>query len=393
MKGHVRKRGDVWYVKLELDRDPVTNKRRQKWYSGFTSKKAAESELTKLLHQMQTGSYVEPSRLTVADYLRKWLADYAKLNVSAKTFERYEQIVNNDLVPEIGGIALAKLQPLQIQGMYSKQLASGRKKGAGGLSPQTVLHHHRVLRKALAQAVRWNLVVSNPADRVEPPRVAVEEVQPIDEMAAAWLIEVAQGTRIHIPITLAVFTGMRRGEILGLRWADIELEAGYLHVRRSIEETKAGVAFKEPKSRKGRRIVSLTPTVTATLAAHREQQERRRQILGAGYETGDLVCCQDDGRIWKPSAFDSSYRQLLKRRKLTGPTFHALRHSHASHLLRSGVDPKVISERLGHSKVAFTLDKYVHLMPGMQEAAAQKIEDAMATARTRIAGRLNALPN
>jgi len=358
MKGHVKKRGSVWYVKIELERDPVTNKRRQKWYSGFETKKAAEAELAKLLHQIQTGAFAEPSRLTVAEYLRKWLADYAKPNVSGKTYERYEQIVEKDLIPGVGALALSKLQPLHVQRMYSDQLTSGRKRG-GGLSAQTVLHHHRVLRKALAQAVRWNLIVANPADRVEPPRVRAEEVKPIDEVSAAWLIEVAQGTRLYLPILLAVFTGMRRGEILALRWQDVEFDAGYLHVRRAVEETKAGVTFKEPKSRKGRRMVSLTPTVTEALRFQRTVQEDRRKILGPAYLGGDLVCCREDGSIWKPAAFDSAYRQLLKRRKLDGPTFHALRHSHASHLLRSGVDPKVISERLGHSKVAFTLDKYV----------------------------------
>jgi integrase len=320
----------------------------------------------------------------VAEYLRKWLSDYAKPNVSGKTFERYEGIVEKDLIPGIGSLAIGKLQPLHIQGLYSEQLLNGRKRG-GGLSPQTVLHHHRVLRKALAQAVRWNLIVANPADRVEPPRVRTEEVQPIDEVAAAWLIEVSQGTRLYLPIILAVFTGMRRGEILALRWQDIELDAGYLQVRRTVEETKTAVTFKEPKSRKGRRMISLTPTVVEALRGQRTEQEQRRSFLGAAYLDTDLVCCREDGELWKPAAFDSAYRQLLKRRKLDGPTFHGLRHSHASHLLRSGVDPKVISERLGHSKVAFTLDKYVHLLPGMQEEAARRIEDAMTRAKLKIA--------
>jgi len=223
MTGHIRKRGSKWSITLELPRDPVTQKRRQKWYSGFATRKAAQAELAKLLHQMQTGAYVEPSRLTVADYLRRWLADYARPNVSGKTFERYQQIVENNLIPGLGSIVLHRLQPLQIQALYSEQLRSGRKDGAGGLSAQTVLHHHRVLRKALAQAVRWNLLAANPADRVEPPRAQAKEVEPIDEVRAAWLIEVAQGTRLHIPILLAVFTGMRRGEILALRWQDIDL--------------------------------------------------------------------------------------------------------------------------------------------------------------------------
>jgi integrase len=310
---------------------------------------------------------------------------YARTKVSGKTFERYKQIVENDLIPGIGSINLHKLQPLQIENLYAEQRKSGRKNGKGGLSEQTILHHHRVLRKALAQAVRWNLLVANPADRVNPPRVRDTEVKPIDEMQCAWLIEVAQGTRLYIPIMLAVYTGLRRGEILALRWLDVDLEAGYADVRRALEYTKErGLVFKEPKSRRGRRRVSLSGALVTALVQHKAHQEELKAKLGQAYQDNGLVVCVEDGTIWKPPAFDSSYRQLIIRRKLNGLTFHALRHSHASHLLRAGVDAKVISERLGHSKVSFTLDQYVHLLPGMQEEAASKIDAAMNSATLKI---------
>ncbi len=154
---------------------------------------------------------------------------------------------------------------------------------------------------------------------------------------------------------------------------------------RSLEFTKPAVCvFKEPKSRRGRRFISLSPTLIAALAKHKAKQENLKRQFGPGYQDGDLVACVEDGSIWKPPAFDSSYRQLLKRRKLDGPTFHALRHSHASHLLRSGVSARLISERLGHSKVSFTLERYTHMLPGMQEEAAAKIEEAMNSAREKL---------
>ncbi len=225
----------------------------------------------------------------------------------------------------------------------------------------------------------------NPADRVEPPRANPKEIVPIDEVRAAWLIEMSQGTRVYLAIVLAIFTGMRRGEILALQWGDVDLEMGYLLVRRALEFTKAnGCVFKEPKSRRGRRKISLPAFVVAALKEHAMKQADYKRSLGPAYQQHDLVVCREDGAIWSPPAFDSSYRQLLKRRKLDGPTFHGLRHSHASHLLRSGVSPKVISERLGHSKVSFTMDQYVHLLPGMQEEAAIKIDAAMKTAREKI---------
>jgi integrase len=199
----------------------------------------------------------------------------------------------------------------------------------------------------------------------------------IDEARSAWLIDAAAGTRLHLPILFAITTGLRRGEILALRWTDVDLENGYLTVNRAIEETKTGVTFKEPKSRRGRRRVSLPPILTDHLETHRAEQDKRRKALGSAYHGCGLICCVEDGSLWKPGAFTSAYRALLKRRKIENIPFHSLRHSHASQLLRAGISPKVISERLGHSKVGFTLDVYSHLLPGMQEEAAQKVDAAL----------------
>ncbi len=163
------------------------------------------------------------------------------------------------------------------------------------------------------------------------------------------------------------------GEILALRWRDIELAHGFLAVRRSLEETSDGVAFKSTKNKRSRQI-SMPSILVEALQAHRELQLQLAKALGAAYVDNDLVCCVDDGTIWKPSAFTSAYRALLHRRNIHNIRFHDLRHSHASQLLRAGVNPKVISERLGHSKVGFTLDVYSHLLPGMQEEAAARVD-------------------
>jgi len=378
MKGYLEKRSkDSWTIVLSLGRDPVTGKKRQKWITVEGNKRRAERELTRLVNELNTGAYVDPAKFTVGEYLAKWLQDYALVNVAGKTFERYTSIVKHQLGPALGSLPLAKLQPLHIQGAYSQMLQGGRKDGReGGLSAQTVLHHHRILRQALQQAVRWQLLARNPADAVEPPRPEQKEMRAYDETATAWLIDASQGTRLYIPVLLAVSAGMRRGEILAVRWRETNLISGAVSVCRSLEQTKiGGLKFKDTKSRHGRRPVSLPEITVEALRQHKAAQDELRRLLGSDYQDNDLVCCRGDGTIWPPNAFTSAFRDLLRRRGIAPMRFHDLRHSHASQLLRAGISPKVISERLGHSKTSFTLDVYSHLLPGMQEEAA-RVTDA-----------------
>lgn len=252
-----------------------------------------------------------------------------------------------------------------------------------GLSPQTVLHHHRVLREALGRAVKWQLLIRNPADAVEPPKAARREMRAISEAETAWLLEVAQGTRFYVPVLLAVTTGMRRGEFLALQWGDCDLSAGTVSVQRSIEQTNSGLRYKSPKGRKGRRIVLLQLAVDA-LREHQRLQVQQKQALGEAYQNGDRVFAREDGSMWPPDSFTADFARLAKKAGLQGVRLHDLRHSHATQLLSSGVHPKVVSERLGHSTVGITLDVYSHVLPGIQEDAARKLDIAL---RAAIDGR------
>jgi integrase len=229
MTGSLKKRSQgSWSIVLYLGRDPVTGKKRQKWHTFVGNKKKAHAELTRLLYELNTGAYVEPTKLTLKDYLERWLSDYAKTNVSGKTYERYEEIIRKHLVPALGGTPLSNLRPLHIQGYYAHALQTGKKRGEAvtGLSAQTVLHHHRILREALGRAVKWQLLVRNPADAVEPPKPPRREMRAINEAQTAWLLEVARGTRLYVPVLLAVTSGMRRGEFLALRWPDVDFITG-----------------------------------------------------------------------------------------------------------------------------------------------------------------------
>jgi len=220
VRGQVRRRGSKWCVVVDVGRD-ANGTRQQRWHSGFKTRKAAEDELPKIVGAITGGTYVEPTKLTVSAYLARWLADYAKPKVGAKTYQRYEEMVRTHLAPALGGHPLAKLQPLHVQAYYSDALRAGRKdKRGGGLSPQTVLHHHRLLRKALQQAVRWQFVARNVADAVEPPSVVRKEMRALDEGQAMALLEAAKGGPYELPVTLAVTVGLRRGEIYGLQWGE-----------------------------------------------------------------------------------------------------------------------------------------------------------------------------
>ena len=223
MKGHIRRRGHrSWAVVLDVGRDP-SGKRRQRWHTVNGTKRDAERALTQLVHSLNTGGYVEPSKITVKEFLTRWLADYAHPKTSGKTYERYAQIVHSNLIPSLGHHALMKLQPLHIQEFYSQALGSGRRDGKGGLSPQTVLHFHRVLHQALGQAVRWQLLARNPAEAVEPPRPQHREMTVLSEVDTIELLNAAENSRLKIPLVLAVTTGMRRGEIAALAWREVDL--------------------------------------------------------------------------------------------------------------------------------------------------------------------------
>lgn len=374
MKGSLIQRGTAWYAVVDLPRGP-DGKRRQKWHKlGARTKREAQQELAKLVADLARGTYVEPTRLTVAEYLERWLADYAKPNVAPKTFERYEGIVRNHLIPALGSVPLARLQPLHIQEYYSRALQSGRlDRRPGNLSPTTVLHHHRVLKEALGQAVKWQVIPRNPADAVEPPRPAAKELRVLTAEQVDRLLEVAKGTPLSMAILLAVATGMRRGEILALRWQDVDLEAGTISVRRALEQTKAGLRFKEPKTAGSRRVVVLPAFAVEALRRHRVVQAEQRLRAGPAWEDHDLVVTTATGRPLVNN-LRRDFRALLASAGLPPVRFHDLRHSHATWLLAQGVHPKVVSERLGHSQVGITLNIYSHVLPAMQREAAEKLD-------------------
>jgi integrase len=380
MRGSIQKRGKgSWRLVFDLDRDH-TGKRRQKVVTFQGTKREADAELSRILAEIKNGGFVDPGSVTVREYLERWLKHVAT-KTATKTHERYSEIVRLGLTPYLGQVKLAKLSPIHIQSAYAEALKSGRKKGDGGLSPRTVLHYHRILSQALKQAVKWQLLARNPADAVEPPRPKHKEMVALDEGQTAALIEHAEGTPLYMPILLAVTTGMRRGEVLALRWSDIDLDQRIVSINRTLEKSReGGLRFKRPKTAKSRRTISLAEITASALRQHRVEQAKLLLRLGVGWDDDGLVCIKSPGQPINPNTLTSGFASFIASGDLPKVRFHDLRHTHATHLLRAGVHPKIAQERLGHATIAVTLDLYSHVMPGMQEDAARKVDRALKTA-------------
>jgi integrase len=261
VKGHIRERSPGhWAIVLEM-RDPEGGKRKRKWQSFTGTKREAQIECARLISDLSGGAYIEPTRTSVREFLDRWL-DHMKGQLTPRSHERYAELVHKNLVPLIGSVSLIKLLPATISQAYAKALKSGRRDGKGGLSPLTVQYMHRILRHALQHAIRWQLLVRNPADAVKPPKAQRKQMKALDADGTAVIIEAARDTNLFVPILLGVLCGMRRGEITALRWRSIDLERGQLSIVASTEQTRDGIREKCPKSGRGRTVAM--PSLSST---------------------------------------------------------------------------------------------------------------------------------
>jgi integrase len=316
------------------------------------------------------------NELDVGGYLRQWLA-HARGRVRAVTYEGYEALLRRHAMPRIGHLQLRELRPLHIQNLYGELLTgSGR---PGGLGAGTVLNLHLVLTQAFAQAVRWQLLNANPAAGAQPPRPRRPPRLLVDPPLLSALLASVAGTWLEAPAAIAAATGMRRGEILGLQWADLKADLTAVQVQRTLQPTRQGLVFEQPKTARSRRTVLLPAFLRPHLERRRAAQAARRAGATDWQEHG-LVIDRGDGRPLNPDTLSAGWARHLRRRQLPPVRFHDLRHAHATLMLAQGVHPKVVSERLGHASVGITLDTYSHVLPTLQQEAAAAF-DALFTER------------
>ncbi|MFA5890413.1 MAG: site-specific integrase [Actinomycetota bacterium] len=350
--------------------DSITGKRRRVFRTVRGTKADAERALTKLLREIDTGTDLDTERLTVAAYLDRWLP-HVQTRVRPRTFERYSGLVRGHIVPRIGGVKLSRLRAAHVQ-MIIDQMS------AAGLAPRSVIHCHRVLGQALRQAVRWQLIATNPAAAAQAPRPSRPDLAIPTPPELVALVKAAKGGPWEMPMLAAVSTGLRRGELLGLRWRDVDLDAARIRVSSSLQRAPGKGAtdlrFLDPKTPRARREIAAPPILVDALRRHRAAQAARRLLLGEAWQDLDVVFDAGDGRALDPDSFSNAFRRIAASAGLGRTRLHDVRHGYATALLVGGVHPKIASEALGHSSVAFTLDTYSHVVEGLQEKASEAIQ-------------------
>lgn len=379
----ITKRGNKsWRIKFEIGRDPVTGKRRTAYETFRGTKLEAKAQRAKRLTEVYEAQFVERSAKTVADYANHWITNVAPVNTSNKTRERYQELIAQHVIPRLGTIPLQKLDSNMIEAFYARLRTAGRKDGKGGLSPQTVLHVHRLLSQILSSAVFAKKLPHSPMLRVQtaPKAPREREIQILLDPEVVSLYRHLKGKPLYLPVVTAGSTGIRRGELLGLRWKDVDLAAGTLQVAQVVEQTKDAIGFKVPKTPRSRRTITLPATLVEHLRAHKVEQAAWRLKNGMGKDPDALVFPDWNGGVRDPRRFSKQFTAEVKAAKLPHVTFHGLRHTHITDLLRRGVPVHVVSARAGHANPTVTLNIYAHLLPGQQEAVATAIDGALRSA-------------
>ena len=369
-EGSITKREDGRYMARYTV--PTMNGPKRKTLYGKTRKEAADKLARAVAGQDGTLAF-DAGNLKTGEFLKRWLRDSVKDTVRPSTHQRYEQVVRLHIDPAFGAVKLKSLSPAHVQGLYREKLDYG-------LAPATVQKIHVVLHKALKQAVRWSLVPRNVAEAVIPPKPGKEEMHPLSADEAKSLFRAAREgeDRLEALYVLAVTTGMRQGELLGLKWEDVDLEREVLQVRRTLVKNGGRLSLGEPKTKKSRRTVHLTGRAVGALKRHRKVQAEERLALPGLWQNNGLVFATNIGTLINPTNLRRrSFAPLLEKAGLSQIRFHDLRHTAATLLFLEGVHPKFVQELLGHATIAITLDTYSHVQPSMGDRTAKAMEAAL----------------
>jgi len=370
MRGHIRKKGEhSWQITLDTSTGS-DGKRRRVYETVRSSRKSdAQRRLNELLVSLEKGVYAPPGRLTLAEHLDNWLTGYVRVNCSIRTLDAVQSIAEHHLIPALGNTQLKHLRPQAIQAYYGKACEH--------LSARTVHYHHRILKQSLKYAVRQGYLSRNPCELVDPPSPRKKPMRTLTPSELEVLLENASSNQFYPVIYTAVSTGLRQAELLGLMWRSLDLDYLSISVNQVLYKRRGVCQFNEPKTSHSRRRVSMTPKLALFLREYKLERERLYQQLGKELTLDSLVFANVEGKPLDPGVLTHNFARIAKRAGLENVRFHDLRHTFASLMFLRGAKPKVISEALGHSSVAFTMDVYSHIIEGMQEDAMALLDEVL----------------
>ncbi len=372
MAGQITKRGEnTWYVRIFLGRDA---KGKRKYFNKTIhgTKKDAQKYLTAKTREKDLGVFVEPASIPLNDFLDRWLSEIAQNKLRARTFDNYESLLNCHVRKILGAKRLSDIQAYEIQKLYNDMKKAN-------YSPKTIRHVHNVLSPVFKQAMKWKMLIQNPCDICELPRMEKPEMMYFTPEETTKFLDAAKDDKFYAVFLLAIETGMRPEEYLGLQWKDVDFENGAISVRRALVVKKGGgFIFTEPKTKKSRRSIPISKSAINALKNYRRNQLEEKLKLGADYENYDLVFASEIGTpLLHGNLLRRHFKPIRDKAGLPKIRLYDLRHTTATLLLSAGENPKVVSERLGHASIVLTLDTYSHVLPTMQKTATDKIEKLM----------------
>lgn len=378
MKGYFRKRGDKWSFTLDVGKDELSGKRKQKTMSGFKTKKEAEKACAELIAQVENDNYLDESGQLYSEYLLNYMETIAKHSIRATTYNLQFWMANKHIIPILGKLKLKNIKPSHLQSMYSEKINEG-------LRGSYIRTMHAIISKSLKKAVEWGLIKQNVASIVTPPRIEKAKTNTWTmEESTRFLGEIKSrktgNKKFYAVYILAIYCGLRKGEILGLTWADCDLTNGYISITQTLVKIRSELSLQQPKTKGSVRKIKISQLVIDTLLEHKNKQNEIKS-LNPDYQDHSLVIANWNGSPVDLSDINKDFKYGCTYAKVPTIRFHDLRHTHATLLLQLGENPKVVSERLGHADVSITLNTYSHVLPNMQESLVHNFELAMSKAK------------
>lgn len=373
-----------WRSVITLGVNADGSPKRKTFYSK-TQKEAIE-KLTHAVHAQQNKMCVESSKMKLAQWLPHWLDTYVVTQIRQSTRVSYDTFIQRHIIPMLGNVTLARLTAQRIQEFYNHKLEKGRLDGKGGISPKTLRNLHNMLHKSLEQAVRLQLIPVNPCDAVCLPPRQKRDVRYLSVDEQKRLQDAVRDERLGCTVILDLFTGLRLGELLGLKWENIDLNAGYLRVCQTVNRlksfdsaasTKTQIVVGEPKTKSSKRTISLLDHVVVLLQEHKTRQDAEKEQSFGAYQDNGFVFCNELGQPLDPRSFADFFKRMLKKAGIADINFHGLRHTFATRALEKGIPAKTVSDLLGHSSIVITMDLYTHVTDNVKKEAIEKLKDLL----------------